>query len=118
MITIIRFAAQILLAVGLTAAAIAQPAFTPREEAPEDFPAGPGREETFYMCSACHGFRLVAQQGMSRQRWDDIVTSMTEKQGVPAPQGDDRKLILDYLESAFPPRAPAGRAAPNPFLKQ
>jgi mono/diheme cytochrome c family protein len=99
--------------------AFAQPKeFTPREETPEEFPAGPGREETFYTCTACHGFKLVAQQGMSRQRWDDTLNWMTEKQGMPALEGNDRKLVLDYLETAFPPSVPAGRGAPNPFLKQ
>ena len=46
--------------------AVAQaPQFTPRDENPEDFPAGPGRDDTFYACTGCHGFKLVAQQGMT-----------------------------------------------------
>ena len=48
------------------APASAQTTFTPRDESPEEFPAGTGRDETFYACTACHGFRLVAQQGMTR----------------------------------------------------
>ena len=50
------------------------PAFEPRDENPEDFPAGPGRDETFYACTACHNFKLVAAQGLSRERWDDPST--------------------------------------------
>ena len=50
------------------APAQAQATFTPREESPEEFVAGPGRDETFYACTACHGFKLVAQQGLSRAR--------------------------------------------------
>ncbi len=38
------------------------PAFAPRDEQVEDLPEGPGREETFGMCSACHAYRLVANQ--------------------------------------------------------
>jgi hypothetical protein len=45
--------------------------FTPTDESPEDLPAGNGREETFYACTACHGFKIVAQQGLTRGGWDD-----------------------------------------------
>src|SRR4051812_40730168 len=45
------------------------PGFTAGEERPEDFPEGPGRDETFYACVACHNFKLVAAQGMGRQQW-------------------------------------------------
>ena len=31
----------------------------------EDLPEGPGREETFYACTACHNFKLVAAQGLT-----------------------------------------------------
>jgi hypothetical protein len=66
-----------LAALGLFAPAAAQsqaPVFTPRDESPEQYPAGPGRDETFYACTACHGFMLVAQQGMSRRQWDETLT--------------------------------------------
>ena len=46
--------------------AMAQTGFTPRDESPEEFAAGAGRDETFYACTACHGFKLVAQQRMTR----------------------------------------------------
>jgi hypothetical protein len=52
-----------------------QPAFEPRLEEPEEYPDLPGREETFYFCVACHNFKLVAQQGMSRSRWDGTLSS-------------------------------------------
>lgn len=97
----------------------AQQQFTPRDETPEQFPGGAGRDETFYACTACHGFQIVAQQGMNRRQWDDSLTWMTEKHGMPPLEGDDRKVVLDYLETTFPPRAPAaGRGAPNPFLSR
>ena len=44
------------------------PPFTPKEERMEDLPDSPGREETFALCTACHGFKLVSNQGMSRAR--------------------------------------------------
>lgn len=93
-----------------------QRTFTPTDESPEDLPAGHGREETFYACTACHGFKIVAQQGLTRAGWDDSLSWMTTKHGMNPIEGDDRKLILDYLEKNYPPRQKPGRGSPNPFL--
>jgi hypothetical protein len=95
----------------------AQQQFAPRDENPEDFPAGPGRDDTFYTCTACHGFKLIAQQGMTRRQWEDSLQLMVDKHGMLALPDKDRKLVLDYLETAFAPRAPAaGRGGwQNPF---
>jgi hypothetical protein len=88
--------------------------FAPTEERPEDYPDGPGREQAFYACIACHGFKLVAQQGQTREQWDDTLNWMTEKHRMPPIDGDLRKTVLDYLEQTFPPRrAPGGWQ--NPF---
>jgi mono/diheme cytochrome c family protein len=102
------------LALGLPVAA--QQVLPPpsEEETPENFPEGKGRDETFYLCIACHGTALIKQQGMSRERWDQTLTWMTEKHGMPAPDADERKLIVDYLATNFPPRQ---RGRPNPFLQ-
>ena len=90
----------------------------PAEEQPEDYPDAPNREDTFYFCTACHGFKIVAQQGMTRTQWDDSLNWMTTRHGMHALEGDERKLILNYLETHYPPSAPAGgRGSPNPFLK-
>lgn len=115
-----RFALGALFAAAIAANALAQQprTFTPTDESPEDLPAGNGREETFYACTACHGFKIVAQQGMTRAQWDDSLSWMTTRHGMNPLEGDDRKLILDYLEAHYPPTAPAGgRGSPNPFLK-
>jgi hypothetical protein len=96
----------------------AQPkTFEPRQEEPEEFPDFPGREDTFYFCVACHNFKLVAQQGMSRHRWDSTLDLMTERHGMQKLVGKDRELILDYLAKAFP-EAEAPRGWQNPFLKR
>jgi mono/diheme cytochrome c family protein len=90
--------------------------FTPRDENPEEFPAGKGRDETFYACTACHGFKLIAQQGLNRRQWEESLDWMTVKHGMPKLDDADRKTVLDYLEATYPPRVPAGRGSPNPFL--
>lgn len=95
-----------------------QATFVPADETPEQFPDHAGREETFYGCTACHGFKLVAQQGQTRRQWDDTIDFMIARHGMPKPEDADRKVILDYLETAFPPRAPAARGWQNPFLNR
>jgi hypothetical protein len=114
-------ARRVLLALALVASGTAsaqQPAFTPRDETPEEFTAGAGRDDTFYSCTACHNFKLVAQQGMSRRQWDETITLMTQRHGMPPLDHKDREVVLNYLESAYPPRTPAGRGWQNPFLNR
>jgi cytochrome c len=68
----------------------------------QGLPPGPGREEVFYTCKACHSLMLVTQQGMNRARWDDTLEWMVEEQGME--EIDDvatRDLILDYLSTNF-----------------
>jgi hypothetical protein len=86
----------------------------PRDEQPEDFPQGPNREDAFYGCTACHGFRLVAAQGMSRARWDETISLMVTRHNMPDIQGAEREKILDYLETALPERKQPG-GWKNPF---
>jgi hypothetical protein len=105
--------------VALCVTAVSAQTFTPRDENPEDFPAGAGRDDTFYACTACHGFKLVAQQGMNRRQWDESLSWMTEKHGMPKLDGKERDTVLNYLEATFPPRAPAsGGGWQNPFLNR
>lgn len=102
-----RLAAALAFAISSGAAAGAQ-------DAPEALPEGEGREETFYACTACHGFGLVAQQGMTRELWDDTLTLMVERNNMQPLDGKERALVLDYLTHAFPQRR---RGRPSPFLK-
>ena len=91
--------------------------FVPAEETPEELPEGPGREETFYACTPCHGFKIVAQQGQTHRQWEETVDLMVERHKMPAIEAADRKLILDYLAAKYPPRAEeATRGWRNPFL--
>ena len=111
-------AASLALAAALLACgAFAQaPQFAPRDENPEDFPAGAGRDDTFYACTACHGFKLIAQQGMSRRQWEESIELMVQRHNMPPLLAKEQQVVLDYLEKTFPPRAPAaGRGWQNPF---
>ena len=85
------------------------------DETPDVLPEGKGRDETFYLCTACHGTAIIRQQGLPRERWEETFDWMIEKHRMPDPGAADRALIVDYLASAFPPRQQRGRA--NPFLK-
>jgi mono/diheme cytochrome c family protein len=114
----LRLKPLVLVAVLWIAPALAQNNFTPREESPEEFVAGPGRNETFYACTACHGFKLVAQQGMTRAQWEDSINLMVRRHNMPPLDDKDRAVVLGYLETAYPPRAPAARGNwQNPFAK-
>jgi hypothetical protein len=115
-----RRALLVILVLGSSAGAVrsqtSSPAFTPRGESPEEFTAGRGRDETFYACMACHNFKLVAQQSMSRERWNETLTFMTVRHNMPPLEGAERKVVLDYLEKNYPPRAPSRQGGgQNPF---
>lgn len=84
---------------------------------PEDLPAGQGRDETFYTCTACHGVAIIVRQGMPRERWDATIDDMIRQHNMPPPDDADRRLVVDYLATAFPPRA-RGRQPVNPFLNR
>ena len=106
-----------LLAVSSLASAQSRaPAFTPSDESPEDFPAGPGRDETFYACTACHNFKLIAQQGMNRRQWEDSLDWMIKRHNMPPLASNERKIVLDYLSATYPPRTRPG-GWQNPFAK-
>ena len=110
-----NFKASVATLVFAVSASIASAqSFTPSDERPEDYPAGPGREDTFYACTPCHGFKIVAQQGQSRERWNDTLDWMTERFKAPPLEGDMRKTVLDYLAATYPPRT-APRGWQNPF---
>jgi len=68
----------------------------------QGLPPGPGREEVFYTCNACHSLMMVTQQGMSRERWDETLEWMVEEQGMSEiADAGTRDLILDYLAEHF-----------------
>ncbi len=110
-----------LKAVALAAALLTVPvcAFAQAEDTPESVPDFPGRDETFGYCVGCHSMKVVGRQGMNRARWDETLAWMTDKHAMPAPDDEMRKVLLDYLEKAFPPAAPKqGGGWVSPFAPQ
>jgi hypothetical protein len=116
--------ARLFLVAGLVAGALALAAGADaqtkkgEDEAPEQYPAGPHRDDAFYFCTACHSFKIVAAQGMSRGRWDESLDWMVQRHNMPKVEGKDRDKILDYLSSAFPEKARAPGGWKNPFTPQ
>lgn len=85
-------------------------------DVPENLPDGPDREEVFWFCTACHSSPLIARQGLSRERWDDLLTWMTDRHGMAPLEGSERAKFLDYLSQALPPKPARGFV--NPFLNR
>lgn len=109
-----RFALVLVLAgVALARTAGAQEV----EEEPSVLPDGPYRDEVFYLCTGCHSSRLVRNQAMSRERWDETLTWMSERHGMAKVEGEEREQVLDYLAVHLGPGAKDERK-PSPFLTQ
>ena len=80
-------------------------------------PKGKGREDVAALCAACHSLSIVRQQGLDRDRWNELMTWMTEKQGMPAMESRQRKAVVDYLAQNFGPQSRRGRPnAMNPMM--
>ena len=82
-------------------------------ETPDVFPAGTGRDATFYICTGCHGSAIVRQQGQSQDGWNGIIDLMINAKEMAPLDPETRALVLDYLAATFPPRP---RGYVNPFL--
>jgi hypothetical protein len=90
-------------------------AYRPTDETPDDLPPGPGREATFYFCTACHGTAIIKAQGMRRDQWDESLTWMESRHNMPRPEPAAREAMLDYLAHALPSKQQP-RGWVNPFV--
>lgn len=70
-----------------------------QDEEWDNLPPGEHRELVFALCSGCHSAKLVAQQGLSRKRWDGLLDWMVEEQGMAELDEETREQVLDYLET-------------------
>lgn len=60
-----------------------------------------GAGVTYDYCASCHSTMLVAQQGQTRQGWEELLHWMVEKQGMEPIPKEERTMILDYLAEHY-----------------
>ncbi len=96
-----RFVVAATLAALLAGWGAPSPASAQEEEDWQDLPAGPGREEVFYTCQACHSLAIVKQQGLDRYSWDETLVWMVEEQGMEPLDPAELELVLDYLATHY-----------------
>ena len=63
--------------------------------------AGEGAFETHAYCTACHSERIVAQQGLTRPDWDELLDQMVEEHEMTPIEEPDRARVLDYLAAHY-----------------
>ncbi len=76
---------------------------------PEDFGlmvSAPGASETFDACTPCHSERIVVQQGLTREQWDELMVWMVEEQEMEPIEEGALAVILDYLAEHYGPDRP------------
>lgn len=67
----------------------------------EGLPEGPGAEDTYYQCVACHSTDIIKQQRLTDARWDYLWDWMIKDQGMAETDEETRELILSYLKQNF-----------------
>jgi len=85
------------LAFVLIAAVLAAPKAKADELTTLGLPPDLGRDEVEAYCGACHSLKLVVQQGLSKDAWDELLVYMIEEHEMEPMARTDRKLVLDYL---------------------
>ena len=68
--------------------------------------AGEGAEETHIYCTVCHSERIVAQQGLTRSDWEELLEQMVEENGMNPIGEPDLGRVLDYLAASYGPDRP------------
>ncbi len=60
-----------------------------------------GVEDTYYNCIACHSEMIIAQQGLTREAWDELLVWMVDEQGMPELDPETHEIVLDYLAAHY-----------------
>ncbi len=68
--------------------------------------AAPGAQITYDLCTGCHSEMIIAQQGQTRENWDEILVWMVDEMGMPELIEEERDQILDYLGTYYNPDRP------------
>ena len=63
--------------------------------------AGVGAAETHAYCTACHSERIVVQQGLTRDDWDELFEQMVEEHEMTPIEEPDRSRVLGYLATHY-----------------
>ena len=66
----------------------------------------PGAEETAVACTVCHSERILAQQGLSREQWEEQFELMVDEHEMEPLQEAARAAILEYLTKYYGPDRP------------
>jgi cytochrome c len=66
----------------------------------------PGAQITYDLCTVCHSEMIIAQQGQTREGWDDILEWMVEDMGMQELLPEEREQVLDYLATHYNPDRP------------
>ncbi len=72
--------------------------------------AAPEASETFDACATCHSERIVAQQGLMREQWSELLDWVVEEQEMEPMEAGARDIILAYLAEHCGPTARTYRA--------
>jgi DMSO/TMAO reductase YedYZ molybdopterin-dependent catalytic subunit len=64
-------------------------------------PEGPDRDAVYFNCSACHSIQLVAQQHLSRERWEELLDWMVAENGMHPLSPWARTRVVNYLQTHF-----------------
>ena len=70
------------------------------------FVAEEGATEAHAYCTVCHSGRLVVQQGLTREGWEEVLEYMVEEHGMNPIDGPDHERILGYLSTHYGPDRP------------
>ena len=85
---------------------VALPYCLTANESSNPLPQGKGREETFIYCVSCHSTKIIQQQGLSREDWEETLTWMVEEQGMVTLNNKTREIIINYLVANYSPERP------------
>lgn len=88
---------------------VCTPAAALAQEDLERMAPDPDRELVYYSCVPCHSMKIVLQQRLDRETWDEVLVWMRENGGMPALDPKDREAILDYLAKHYSPERPRER---------
>lgn len=61
----------------------------------------PGADTTYAYCAGCHSERIIAQQGLTRDGWVELLDWMIEEQGMGEIDDPDYTEIINYLSDHY-----------------